>query len=78
MRKDIEKGLRDLVACILLAKEMLDVAPPGSPERKLYIDDWLLEGKDYLFGSSPLDVCLRGDGHILVEFLRKKLGYKYE
>jgi uncharacterized protein (DUF2384 family) len=35
---------------------------------------WLMEPNDYFFGNTPLEVCLRGDGQLLVDYLLKKLG----
>ena len=36
---------------------------------------WFQSPNDYLFGATPFEVCLRGDGEGLLNFLKAKLGY---
>jgi len=33
-----------------------------------------LAPNSYYFGKSPFDVCLLGDGRVVIEFLLRKLG----
>jgi uncharacterized protein (DUF2384 family) len=35
---------------------------------------WMLAPNSYYFGKSPFDVCLLGDGRVVIEFLLRKLG----
>lgn len=34
---------------------------------------WLLTPNEFLFGDTPFEVCMRGDGESLVQWLRNKL-----
>jgi hypothetical protein len=39
---------------------------------------WILSPNSYFFGKSPLEVCLIGEGSILINFLNRKLGRGHE
>jgi len=36
--------------------------------------EWLFEENEFLFGSSPFEVCLRGDSEHLLNWLKGRLG----
>ena len=65
--KDLKKGIEQVVIATDLTVELFQ----GDVEKAV---GWFITPNDFTAGDSPFDVCLRGDGDFLINWLGGRLG----
>ena len=65
--KDLRKGIEQVVIATDLTVELFQ----GDVEKAV---GWFITPNDFTAGDSPFDVCLRGDGDFLINWLGGRLG----
>lgn len=60
----MKKEINDIIKVSILADQLL---------QGVKVVEWMNSPNEHIFNDTPVEICLRGDGDILIEYLERIL-----